>query len=261
MGEIVKSIVKKTGDKGDFWIAVIGDREVMAFDAKIKDFEGKECPYPIGTSKSGKFYVQFPKDGGFKPGGGFQRGKSDKEIYSQIFTMSMAYAKDLIVAEINAGAKFTGAIDIMLVHYQLISGQILADLAKIAPTESAKPETPQAPPQKTETKPPQSVPQERSASDTGTMTVKEKLKKEMWQLLQNKRADTDEHFRSLLIEITGFEGKDKETKQPTGKMVFIDDINDGRFSDKWAQKALGVLRKLVEQEEVNASLKDDDIAF
>ena len=264
MAGIIKSVVEKSGAKGTFWIAVIdGEGEVMAFDKEILGLEGKPCPYEIGVSGTGKKYVKFPKAGGFqKSGGGFQRGKSDKEIYAQIFTMSMAYAKDLVVAFMQNGGAAISYEDATIRTYRAFSNLILADLAKVV-QDIPKPSEPP----KTESRATESVPQQRSNPEPpptgGTLTVKEKLKQEMHKYLKSINADTDNAFKSLLIELTEFPGKDRETKELTGKMVYIDDFNNEKFTDKWAQTAYGKLKKLIEEEELKQykSNTDDDIPF
>ena len=44
---VIKSVVKKTGKNGDFWICVIDGEEVLAFDSSVVAMEGKDCPVAI----------------------------------------------------------------------------------------------------------------------------------------------------------------------------------------------------------------------
>jgi len=262
---IVESVVEKQGKNGTFWIAVIDGKEVMAFNKEIFDLKGKELPYPIGTSQSGKAYVQFPKAGGkFGGGGGFQRGKSDREIYAQIFTMCMAYAKDKYAAELPLldpeVARYPEDTDKRIVRtYRTFSEAILADLAKVVPVQ------PEAP--KTETKAPEKPPQETSppkaGTDTATLSAKDNLKAKMKAYLKGRNADTDNAFTALLTELTEFPGKDRDTGELTGKMVYIDDIDDKKFSDKWALTSYGKLKKLIEEEERKGAndMDDSDVRY
>ena len=239
---IVESVVEKQGKNGTFWIAVIDGKEVMAFNKEIFDLKGKELPYPIGTSQSGKAYVQFPKAGGFQKGGagGGWKGKSDKEIYGQILGTCMSYAKDKYIAEIPLHDVIPENTDERIVEtYRVFSKALLADLAKLVPDAPKPTEA-----SKTETKAPEKPPQETSPPRTGTdkeaKTVKEKLEKKMWQLLANQHADNDQNFKALLIELTEFVGKD-------GKKVFVDNFE--KLSDKWAGSCMGKLETLIEEEE------------
>ena len=241
---IIKSVVKKTGKNGDFWICVIDGEEVLAFDSSVVAMEGKECPHPILPTKSGdKKFIAFPKAGGFQKSGGGWKGKSDKEIYAQIFTMCMAYAKDHTITEMQITNNVT-AIDLLIERYRQISQAILADLAKVAPAVPVQTEAP-----KTESKAPEKPPQDTSPPRTGTdkeaKTVKEKLEKKMWQYLANQHADNDQNFKALLMELTEFQGTNKQTGEP--EKVFVD--NMAKLSEKWAGSCMGKMEKLIEEEE------------
>ena len=141
------------------------------------------------------------------------------------------------------------------------------DDGNIASGKSDKPETKHTTRPKTETKAPGSVPQQRSNPEPpptgGTLTVKEKLKQEMRKYLKSINADTDNAFKSLLIELTEFPGKDRETKELTGKMVYVDDFGSDKFTDKWAQTAYGKLKKLIEEDEMKQYKSDpnEDIPY
>jgi len=264
---VIKSVIKKEGKNGAFWICVIDGEEVLAFDSSVVAMEGKECPHPILPTKSGdKKFIAFPKAGGFQKGGagGGWKGKSDREIFSTILTMSMAYAKDLVVAEINAQRIDTemDVQELCLSTYGRMSKLILADLAKLVPDAPKQTEA-----SKTETKAPEKPPQETSppkaGTDTGTLSAKDNLKAKMKAYLKARNADTDNAFRALLTELTEFPGKDRDTGELTGKMVYIDDIDDKKFSDKWALTSYGKLKKLIEEEERKGAndMKDEDIPF
>ena len=139
---VIKSVIKKEGKNGAFWICVIDGEEVLAFDSSVVAMEGKECPHPILPTKSGdKKFIAFPKAGGFQKSGGGWKGKSDKEIYAQIFTMCMAYAKDHTITEMQITNNVT-AIDLLIERYRQISQAILADLAKVAPAVPVQSEAP-----------------------------------------------------------------------------------------------------------------------
>lgn len=265
---MIESVLEKDGRDGNkFWIAIIDGVETMAFDSKIKELKGKECPYPIGMSKNGKPYIQFPKQGGFQKGGagGGWKGKSDKEIYGQILGTCMSYAKDKYAADLPYLASVIEGKGILpadtderiLITYRAFSKAILADLAKLVPDAPKLTEAP-----KTETKPPVVTPQETSRSqadlDKGTMTMKQKLEKEMNDYLRNMHSDNEVSFLALLKEISAFPEKNKETKMLTGKTVTCD--NWERLSEGWAKTCLGKLRDTIEEEErqtvANADLGD-----
>jgi hypothetical protein len=100
---IIESVIeKKFADGKEFWVAIIDGKEIPCYDPEIKAYKGKENPFQIALSAKGKEYLKVPKAGGFKPGGGFQRGKSDKEIYAGILTMLFAYSKDEVVPMITS---------------------------------------------------------------------------------------------------------------------------------------------------------------
>jgi len=237
---MIESVLEKDGRDGNkFWIAIIDGVETMAFDGKIKEMKGKENPYPIGMSKNGKPYIQFPKAGGFqKSAGGGWKGKSDKELFLQALTMAMAYAKDLVVAEWQTGGQ-PDSLETTLKNYRAISKEILADLAKLVP-DTPKPPEPQKEAIKAPEKPPQGTSPPRTGTDKEAKTVKEKLEYKMWQFLANQHADNDQNFKALLIELTEFVGKD-------GKKVFVDNFE--KLSDKWAGSCMGKLETLIEEEE------------
>jgi len=246
---MIESVLEKDGRDGNkFWIAIIDGIETMAFDSKIKELKGKECPYPIGMSKNGKPYIQFPKAGGFQKGGagGGWKGKSDKEIFSTILTMSMAYAKDLVVAELNV-KRIDMELDVQelcLSTYGRMSKLILADLAKLVPDTPKQTEAPKEA-IKAPDKPPQDTSPPRTGTDKEAKTVKEKLEKKMWQYLANQHADNDQNFKALLMELTEFQGTNKQTGEP--EKVFVD--NMAKLSEKWAGSCMGKLEKLIEEEE------------
>jgi hypothetical protein len=81
--------------------------------------------------------------------------------------------------------------------------------------------------------------------------------------LKARNADTDNAFKALLVELTEFPGKNRETGELTGKMVFIDDIDDKKFSDKWALTSYGKLKALIEQDEQRGAndMDDSDIRY
>ena len=260
---MIESVLEKDGRDGNkFWIAIIDGVETMAFDGKIKEMKGKENPYPIGMSKNGKPYIQFPKAGGFqKSAGGGWKGKSDKELFLQALTMAMAYAKDLVVAEWQTGGQ-PDSLETTLKNYRAISKEILSDLAKLVPelpkqTEASKTET------KAPEKPPQDTSPPKAGTDTATLSAKDNLKAKMKAYLKARNADTDNAFRALLTELTEFPGKDRDTGELTGKMVYIDDIDDKKFSDKWALTAYGKLKKLIEEEERKGAndMQDEDVRY
>jgi len=141
------------------------------------------------------------------------------------------------------------------------------DDGNIASGKSDKPETGHTTHTKTANKAPQSVPQPTSPPSTGTdkelISVKDKLKLEMRKYLQSINADTDNAFRALLIELTQFPGKNRETGELTGDMVYVDDFESKKFTDKYAQTAYGKLKKLIEEEEQKAVINADlgDVPF
>ena len=141
------------------------------------------------------------------------------------------------------------------------------DDGNIASGKSDKPETRHTTHTKTETKAPEKPPQETSppkaGTDTATLSAKDNLKAKMKAYLKARNADTDNAFRALLTELTEFPGKDRDTGELTGKMVYIDDIDDKKFSDKWALTAYGKLKKLIEEEERKGAndMQDDDVRY
>jgi hypothetical protein len=257
---IVEAVLeKKFADGKPFWIAVIDGNEIPCYDPIIKDHKGKENPYEIATSGTGKKYLKVPKAGGYQgKGGGFSRGKSDREIYLGALTMSMSYSKDVIVAMIAHGYEFETNIESTLLSgYKKVSQAILADLKAI------EGEAPKAPvstlasvPQGTSaTKAPTTPEKPRPVpKDDENLTIKEKLAKKMWSYLQNLHSDSDDNFKALLRELTEFTGKD-------GKAVFVDNLE--KLSDKWAGSAYGKLEKMIEEEERKAVANADlgDIGF
>jgi hypothetical protein len=260
---LIESVIEKTFQDGTkYWLAIIDGKEVPCYDATIKDHKGKENPFQIALSQKGKEYLKVPKAGGFKSGGGGWKGKSELEIKAQVLTMSMAYSKDIMVAYFEKLPDSNSVFDLVVEGYRKISGAILADLAKIQP---------EAP--KTADKPPQSVPQETSPEkpkevqpeleNKGTLSAKDNLKAKMKAYLKARNADTPNAFKALLVELTEFPGKNRETGELTGKMVFIDDIDDKKFSDKWALTSYGKLKALIEQEEQRGAndMDDSDIRY
>lgn len=253
---IIESVIeKKFGDGKPYWIAVIDGNEIPCYDPIIKDHKGKENPYEIATSGTGKKYLKVPKAGFQGKGGGFSRGKSDREIYLSALTMAMSYSKDVICAMIAHGYEFETNIESTLLSgYKKISQAILADLKAI---EGEAPKVPE--------KPPASVPQGTSApkpdvpppAENVNLPIKKKLEKEMWAYLRNMHSDTDANFEALLIELTEFDGKNKQGEP---EKVFVKSLDDPKFSDKWAGRVIGNLRTKVEEEErknvANADLGD-----
>lgn len=259
---VIESILeRKTQDGKTFWLAIIEGKEVMAWDSKVLEFKGKECPYPIIKTKSGKEMIAFPKEGGGKKGG---YGKSDKEIYAGILTMLFAYSKDEVVPMITSDNTVNWVEETTLRYYRTYSKAVLADLKLLCPDVPV--EAVKAP-----DKPPVVTPQPTSGTkapatpkapyDPDTATAKQKLEHEMWRYLQNTHADTDQNFITLLMNITEFPERDKETKKPTGKMRFCD--NWDALSEAWAKSSLGKLRELVDEEERKAVASADlgDINF
>lgn len=263
MGIIETVLEKKFSDGKPFWIAVIEGKEIPCYDPSIKDYKGKENPFEIATSAAGKQFLKVPKAGGFqgKSGGGW-KGKSDKELYLQALTMSMAYAKDVYIG-------VEKEIDLIAI-YKRISQAILADLKILCPDvpvvdTKAPDKTPVVPRDKEYSGYQAPAPAEDFHKTTmGEMTIKEKLSFEMHKYLKGMNSDTEDSFKTLLMDISGFPGKDRDTGELTGKMVCIDDINDKKFSDKWALTSYGKLKKLKEEQEIqehHTKNVDDDIPY
>lgn len=258
-----KGKLKSYVDKGNYKIVVFGDKEYVAFDAKLKEFEGQEVELDTWT-KNDKHYCGFPKQGGGKSAGGW-KGKSDIEIKAQILTMCLSYVKDQSIK------MFDIFNDIDMVSYtkkgyKEYSEMLLADLAKIASTtEAPKQEAPKVPEKQPAPAHKSSDNEDLPKTTIGEMTVKQKLEHEMHNYLKSMGSDTKESFRILLMDISGFPGKDRETGELTGKMVCVEDMEDKKFSDKWALSSYGKLKKLREEQEVqehySAGKDDSDINF
>lgn len=256
---LIKEKLKSYVDKGNYKIVVFGDKEYVAFDAKLKEFEGKEVELDT-WSKNDKHYCGFPKAGGFqgKSGGGW-KGKSDKELYLQALTMSMAYAKDVVVASYDE-EKTSG--DQLIPLYKKISKAILDDLKAIESSTSQESPKPAEKPPVTAHKSAEN--EDLPKTTIGEMTIKQKLEHEMHNYLKSMGSDTKENFRTLLMDISGFPGKDRDTGELTGKMVCVEDIDDKKFSDKWALSSYGKLKKLRDEQEVQehySTGKEDDIPY
>ncbi len=241
---IIETVLeKKFADGKPFWIAVIDGKEIPCYDPIIKEHKGKENPFEIATSAAGKQFLKVPKQGGFKGGGGFQKGKSELEIKAQVLTMCMSYAKDNHIKRQDLSDIMLPDIDIINT-YKLMSQAVLTDLAKItmeAPKTADSP--PQKPVQETSPEKAKYVPPE------GNLTVKQKLEKKMWTYLQRLHSDTDDNFKTLLRELTEFTGKDE-------KPVYVDNLE--KLSEKWAATAMGKLEKLIDEEERRAIAEDKD---
>jgi hypothetical protein len=98
-------------------------------------------------------------------------------------------------------------------------------------------------------KPPTAQPQEKQHEVE--MSAKEKLA----EALKDYCGDTSEEFkREVLNEITSF------TDEKTGQIRCIGKFNDPKFSDKWAQAALGKLREKIKKEkEIDEIVENLDI--
>jgi hypothetical protein len=98
--------------------------------------------------------------------------------------------------------------------------------------------------------------QQRSAPVTDTnkepKTVKEKLEKKMWDYLKNLHSDSDDNFKTLLIDLTSFEGKD-------GKTVYVDNFD--KLSEKWAGSCMGKMEALIDEEERKAAADMKDVPY
>jgi len=156
-----KAVLKSYVDKGNYKIVVFGDQEYVAFDAKLKEHEGKEVEL-YTWEKNGKHYCGFPKAGGFQKGGGRSFGKSPLEIYAQVLGTCMSYAKDKYVAELPIFNTEPDGDARIIKSYGIMSKAILADLAKIVPAVPVQTEAPNL-----ANKAPEKPPQETSATSTG----------------------------------------------------------------------------------------------
>jgi len=138
--KIVKIVtkVRTSGDGSEYWIVHLAKPDGVAmpqhlcFDKQIKDKNVGDVVEFNSVEKNGTWFFNFPKTGG----GGRQSygagAKSDLQVKGQLLlsmmTMTMSYAKDIVVAEINQGITTVGnPEDRVVVISDILKGKIKAD--------------------------------------------------------------------------------------------------------------------------------------
>ncbi|OPZ26752.1 MAG: hypothetical protein BWZ00_01597 [Bacteroidetes bacterium ADurb.BinA174] len=142
-GKLVKIIEKvKQDGSGSYYLVTCEDVSVtphkplpehLCFDKKVMGYKVGEVFEFTSNEKDGKHFMNFPKDSAKTGGGSGSRSDLQAKINGllQSHTMPMSYAKDIIVAEINAGlVKDHGEIRALLVDlYMVLHNAVALDPA------------------------------------------------------------------------------------------------------------------------------------
>jgi hypothetical protein len=129
---IVKEVkkIEKKDKAGEFFYAVKmvadgADIEALAFDVQMEKLTGSQTLNNV--EKNGKNFIVFSK----KVGGGRLFGKSPEELAAQASTMTLSYAKDLVIA--FRGEKMTldeAVAAVQRVHAELMGMVKVKELPK-----------------------------------------------------------------------------------------------------------------------------------
>ena len=114
-GKVVSVTTKvKRDGSGEYYLVVteVGGTVLpqhMCFDKKVAGMKAGESLTFTSNEKEGRWFMNFPKDGERKVYGAGQSGGKRDDAYAKIngilqtHTMTMSYAKDIVVALINNG--------------------------------------------------------------------------------------------------------------------------------------------------------------